>query len=60
MTSNTLALALGVLTVVAPAFGFDFPGVHDPYREFLGAQALTSLQPLRDALEIPLYVCPRI
>ena len=35
----------------APAFGFDFPGVHDSYRQFLGADLLLNLQPLRDALD---------
>ena len=35
----------------APAFGFDLPGVHDSYRQFLGDEKLRSIQPLRDALD---------
>jgi hypothetical protein len=35
----------------APYFGFQFPGVHDSYAEFLGADALLKLQPARDTID---------
>ena len=35
----------------APAFGFDLPGVHESYRQFLGSEKLRELQPLRKALD---------
>jgi predicted amidohydrolase YtcJ len=44
-------IRLNGLIGFAPASGFDFPGVHDSYREFLGAEKVRQLQPLRDALD---------
>ena len=35
----------------APYFGFQFPGVHDSYAEFLGEDALLKLQPARDTID---------
>jgi hypothetical protein len=35
----------------APYFGFQFPGVHDSYAEFLGKEALGDIQPARDTID---------
>ena len=40
----------------APFLAFDFPGVHDNYEEFVGAEKLKSMQPLRFALDLGLAV----
>ena len=43
---------LNGLVGYAPYFGFEFPGVHDSYEEFLGKEALGKLQPARYTLDI--------
>ena len=35
----------------APYFGFQFPGVHDSYAEFLGEDILPTIQPARDTID---------
>jgi len=45
-------IELNGLIGYAPYFGFEFPGVHDSYEEFLGKEALGKLQPARYTLDI--------
>ena len=42
---------LNTLIGFAPYFGFEFPGVHDSYAEFLGEEKLGELQPARSVLD---------
>ena len=35
----------------APSFAFTFPGIHESYIEFLGAEKIRTMQPLRTALD---------
>ena len=42
---------LNGLVGYAPFFGFEFPGVHDSYEDFLGKETLGKLQPTRDTID---------
>ena len=45
-------IELNGLVGYAPYFAFQFPGVHDSYAEFLGADMLPLMQPARTTLDL--------